>query len=52
MCRQTMAVPMYMHSGFPTGRSEQMIMMPLYDVMSVSCAIEGGNSIKGEYNQT
>ena len=41
MCRQTMAVPM--HSGFPTGRSEQMIMTSLYDVMRVSHAIEGGN---------
>ena len=32
-----------MHSGFPTGRSVQMIMMSFHDVMRISCAIEGGN---------
>ena len=31
-----------MHSGFPAGRSEQMIMMSLCDVTRISCAIEGG----------
>ena len=34
---------MHMHSGFPAGRSEQMIMTSLCDVMRISHAIEGGN---------
>ena len=33
---------MHVHSGFPTGRSEQMIMTLFYDIMRISCAIEGG----------
>ena len=41
--RWTMAFPMCMCSGFPAGRSKQMIMTSLYDVMRVSHAIEGGN---------
>ena len=43
ICRQTMVVPMCMHSGFPTGRFEQTIMMSLYDVMRISHAVKGGN---------
>ena len=43
MCRQTMAVPMHMCSGFPTGRSEQMIMTSFFDVTRISHAVEGGN---------
>ena len=38
-----MAVPLHMHSGFPTERLEQMIVMSLYDVTRVSHAIVGGN---------
>ena len=34
---------MHMHSGFPTGRSKQMIMMSWNDVTRISHAIEGGN---------
>ena len=40
---QTLAVPMHMCSGLPTGRSEQMIMTSLCDVMRISHAIKGGN---------
>ena len=43
ICRWTMGIPMHMHSGFPTVRLEQMIMMPLYDVMRISHAEKGGN---------
>ena len=43
MCRQTLAVLMYMHSGFPGGGSEQMIVTSFHDVMRISCAIEGRN---------
>ena len=43
MCRGTKVVPMHMCNGFPTRRSEQMIMTSLYDIMRVSCSIEGGN---------
>ena len=43
MCRQTVAVLLHMHSGFPTLRLEQMIMMSLYDVTRISCATVGGN---------
>ena len=43
MHRWTMAVPMCMCSGFPTGRSRQMIMTSLYDIMRVSHAIDRGN---------
>ena len=32
-----------MHSGFPTGRSEQTIVMSFYDITRISHAIEGGN---------
>ena len=41
MCRQTMAVPMHMCNGFPTGKMEQMIMMSLCDVMRISHAKKG-----------
>ena len=51
MCRQTMAIPMCMHSGFPTRRSEQMIMTSFHDITRISHAIEGG-TMKGEHNQT
>ena len=41
MCRQTMAVPMHMHNGFPTGKIEQMIMTSLCDVMRISHGEKG-----------
>ena len=47
MHRQTMAVLLYMHSGFPTKIMEQMIMMSLYDVTRFSHATEGGNYKRG-----
>ena len=34
---------MCMHSGFPAGRSEQMIMMSFHNVTRISHAIEEGN---------
>ena len=43
MCRQTMAVPLHMHSGCPTKRLEQMIATSLYDITRVSHARGGGN---------
>ena len=43
MCRQTMAVLLCMHSGFPTKRLEQMIVTSLYDVTRVSRATVEGN---------
>ena len=42
MHRQMMAVPLHMHSGFPTKSMEQTIVMSLYDVMRFSHVIEGG----------
>ena len=43
MHRQTSAVLACMHSGFPAGISEQMIMTLFHDVTRISHAIEGGN---------
>ena len=43
MHRQTMADLLHMCSGFPAERLEQMIVMSLYDVTKVSCAVVGGN---------
>ena len=43
MCRRTLAVLACMRSGFPAGRSEQMIMTLFHDVTRISHAIEGGN---------
>ena len=43
MHRQTIAVPLCMCSGFPTGRLEQMIVTSLYDIMGASHVIMGGN---------
>ena len=43
MHRQWLAVPMCMHSGFPTGRSEQVIRTLFHDIMRIYHAIEGGN---------
>ena len=43
MCRLTMAFPVHMHSGFPTGRSKQMIVTSWNDVTVISHAILGGN---------
>ena len=43
MHRWTMAVLLCMCSVFPTKRLEQTIVMSLYDVMRISCAIVGGN---------
>ena len=42
MCRQTMAVLLCMHSGFPTKLMEEMIMTSLDDITRFSHAIEGG----------
>ena len=41
MHRQTMAVLLCMHSGFPAKLMEQMIMTSLGDVTGFSHAIEG-----------
>ena len=38
MCRQTMAVPMFMCNGFPARKMEQMIMTSVCDIMRISCA--------------
>ena len=43
MCRQTMAVLLSMHSGFPAKILEQKIVTSLYDVMRVSYVTVGGN---------
>ena len=43
MCRWTMVFPVHMHSGFPAGRSKQMIVTSSNDVTMISCAILGGN---------
>ena len=43
MCRQTVVVLLHMHSGFPTLRLEQMIVMSLYDITGISHATVGGN---------
>ena len=37
--------PLHMHSGFPTEKVEQMIMMSFYDVTMISHTI-GGNYIR------
>ena len=44
------AVLVHMHSGFPTGRSEQMIMTSLHDITRISHARD--RTIKGEHYQT
>ena len=36
-----------MHSGFPTKMVEQMFVMSLNDVMSISCVLKGGNYKRG-----
>ena len=46
MCRQTMASPLCRHSGFPTGRLEQMIVTSLDDVTMLAHAIWGGKYIR------
>ena len=43
MCRWTVAVPLCMHSGFPTKRLEQRIVTSLYDVMRISHVTVVGN---------
>ena len=43
MHRQTVAVLLCMHSGFPTLRLEQTIVTSLYDVTRISHATVGGN---------
>ena len=43
MCRSMAAILMCMCSGFPTGRSKQMIVMSFHDIMKISHAIKGGN---------
>ena len=50
MCRQTMAVLLHMHSGFPTLRSERTIVTSLYDVIG-SLMLQWEGNIKGECNQ-
>ena len=44
MCRQMLAVLACMHSGFPVGRSEQMIM--------TSLMLQREGTIKGDHYQT
>ena len=46
MCRWTMAFPLYMHSGFPTEKVEQMIMMSLSGITVIGHAIGGGKYIR------
>ena len=41
MCRQTMAVPMHMHNGFPARKMEQPIMKSLCDIMRISHTRKG-----------
>ena len=41
-----MAFPLSMHSGFPTGKVEQMIVMSLGDVTMIAHAIGGGKYIR------
>ena len=43
MCRWTMVFPVHMCSGFPAGRSKQMIMTSWNDVIMISHSILGGN---------
>ena len=42
MHRLTMASPLCMHSGFPTQKVEQTIVMSLDDVTVIASAIGGG----------
>ena len=46
MCRQIMAFPLCMHSGFPMENVEWTIVMLFYDVTMIPHAIEGGKYIK------
>ena len=46
MCRQTMASPLCMCSGFPMEKVEQTIMMSLDDVTVIAHAIGGGKCIR------
>ena len=46
-CRQTMAVLLHMHSGFPAKVVEQKFVTSLNDIMRISCAIEGGKYKRG-----
>ena len=41
MCRWTMVFPLCMHSGFPTEKVEQLIVMLLDDVTVIAHAILG-----------
>ena len=43
MCRQTMAFPLHMHSGFPTEKVEQTIVMSFYDITMIPHAIGEGS---------
>ena len=47
MHRQTVAVLLCMHSGFPPERLEQTIVTSLYDVTRVSPTTVGGNYKRG-----
>ena len=46
MCRQPMAFPLCMCSGFPAGKVEQMILMSLDDVTVIACAMWGVKYIR------
>ena len=46
MHRQTMAFPLYVQSGFPMEKVEQMIMMSLGDVTVIAHATGGGKYIR------
>ena len=47
VCRQIMVVLLCMCSGFPAKMVQQMFVMSLNDVTSISHALEGGNYKRG-----
>ena len=46
MCRQIMAFPLHMSSGFPVEKVEQTIMMSLSDITVIAHATGGGKYIR------
>ena len=49
MCRQIMAFPLHMCSGFPIEKEEQTIVMSFSDVTVITHAT-GGGCIQGKLN--
>ena len=47
VCRQIVAVPLHMCSGFPAKMVEQMFVTSLNDITSISHTLEGGNYKRG-----